>query len=827
MITKFSKYILFSLCSLLFSCNITFAQMTWNQAAKFTGPNTYSYISIPNSSDLTNVDECMIGMWVCLTAGPGAGHFLFLEKGNTDYRLGYSSSGFYARVGNVNTAQGGQTDINSNISFSLNRWYHVALIVRDTTIPPFQHTKVREIYVNGAVAKRDWQLFNAGTLGNDTDSLFIGGSGLPNFAGMFSGYIDDVNMFLGKYYPDDVARNFRTALNAWGNSNNYYYKCNLSFTFQDDDNSGSPFLVDDVSRYNHTVKSNNITAFSMSSRPSVTCHTNLSVHFNGSTDYIAGPDHLNNSPDAQITMEAWVYPEKIYNGGFSDFGTILFKGAASPNYRMYLGAGNSVLVAINGNTGFAYPGDITAPINQWTHIAFCYSASTGNYYYYLNGVLVGSGTNSIGNIVNGTDSLYIGQSNGGNFFQGYIDEVRISGYTKTASQIREFLYKSMDLGNRPSAFELSCYNFDGNLTNNNGHTPRLYFRNGAVFSSRFMPAIKNFPVSPMIKIDNFNFPAAWYINNDFFRVPAANTFGSSKYDTINIPYCLGITDVNVFLALNHTYEQDLTVYLISPFGDSIPMVKNNTMERGQFVAMFSDEADSSIINDRYTSFLPQIKPFTAMKPSFFDKNMKGDWKLRVNDGVNGDTGMVYAWGLQFNGMSSKPNLMTCAITANPGGFWGGSSQPLDTVRYILHRNVAPYDVLDSAIGYTNQFGFATTYLASAFTGSYYIEIRHRNSLAVWSSTARSFTQGGSTSFNILAGGSTVYGGDLISVNGRWCMYSGDINQDGAINGNDFTVFNQHFGLSGYVNSDLNGDGTVNGNDFTVFNTGFGHQTNHP
>ncbi|CAF3748185.1 unnamed protein product [Rotaria sp. Silwood1] len=106
---------------------------------------------------------------------------------------------------------------------------------------------------------------------------------------------------------------------------------------------------------------------------------------------------------------------------------------------------------------------------------------------------------------------------------------------------------------------------------------------------------------------------------------------------------------------------------------------------------------------------------------------------RVNDSFGGDTGMVYSWGLQFNGASAKPNLMTCNITANQGGFWGGSNQPLDTVRYILHRGTAPYDVLDSAIGYTNQFGFATTYLANAINASYYIEIRHRNSLAVrWS-----------------------------------------------------------------------------------------------
>nr|HMT12884.1 LamG domain-containing protein [Ignavibacteria bacterium] len=265
------------------------------------------------------------------------------------------------------------------------------------------------------------------------------------------------------------------------------------YPFQGDDNSGAPFQIADESRYNHTITSHNVTAVSLSNRPSVTNSDNLSVHLNGSTDYIAGPDHLNNSPDNQLTMEAWVYPERIYNGGFSDFGTIIFKGFAATNYRMFLGANNSVYVTINGNGNFGYAGDISAPPNQWTHIAFTYAASTGNYAYYVNGTLAGSGVNNIGNIVNGTDSLYIGQSNGGNFFQGYIDEVRIAAYTKSQSQINDFVYKSMDLGNRPSAFELSSYNFDGNLTNNNGVLPRLYFRNGAVFSSRYISSNKNFP----------------------------------------------------------------------------------------------------------------------------------------------------------------------------------------------------------------------------------------------------------------------------------------------------------------------------------------------
>lgn len=823
MINRITKYFLFSLCAMLAAGKISYAQMNWNQAGKFNASAlSNTYLSVPNASEFNNIDEIMLESWVYFTSFSSNGQYIFIDKGNANYRIAYGLGQLYLRT---NNAIANVPDLYININLSANRWYHIAAIVRDTVDGFNAHAKVRELYMNGSVVKRDVQGFKTATLGSSVDSLYIGGTSAQN-PQVMDGYLDDVRIWIGTFYPDDLSRNFRASLNAWGSSNNYYNKCILSLPFQDGDNSGSPFTTADVSRYQHSVTNHSVTAYSYGNSPSVTNYDNLSIHLNGSTDYLAAPDHGNNSPDVQLTMEAWVYPEKNYSGGFSDFGSIICKGLGSTNYKMFLGAGNAVYVTVNGNGNFGYTGDVSAPMNRWTHVAFSYNSS-GSYSYFINGSLIYSGTNSVGNVVNGTDSLYIGQAAGGSFFQGYIDEVRISGYEKTEAQIQSFLNKGMDLNDRPSPFDISCYNFDGNLTNNNGGLPRMYFRNGAVFSSRYVAAGRNFPVSPLIKADNMNFPAGWYLSADNFRIPMTGTFGSSQYDTINIPYCMGINDVNLFLALNHTYEKDLTVYLIGPSGDSVEMVKNNTMLRGQYVTIFNDEADSSIVNDRFATFSPQIKPFTSMKNTFFNKNTKGNWKLRVNDAQPGDTGMVYSWGLQFNNMSSKPNLMTCSITANQSGFWGGSSQVLDTVRYILHRGTAPYDALDSAIGYINQFGFATTYLANALSGSYYIEIKHRNSLAVWSGTTKSFTQGGSTSFNILSGPSTVYGADLISINGRWCMYSGDINQDGAINGNDFTVFNQQFGQNGYLASDLNGDGTVNGNDFTIFNTGFGHQSNHP
>ncbi|QLH45627.1 MAG: hypothetical protein HWD58_08435 [Bacteroidota bacterium] len=56
--------------------------------------------------------------------------------------------------------------------------------------------------------------------------------------------------------------------------------------------------------------------------------------------------------------------------------------------------------------------------------------------------------------------------------------------------------------------------------------------------------------------------------------------------------------------------------------------------------------------------------------------------------------------------------------------------------------------------------------------------------------------------------------------GVFGLYSGDINQDGVIDGldyNDWEVDNNSFG-SGYLATDLNGDGIVDGLDFLLWET---------
>ncbi len=173
------------------------------------------------------------------------------------------------------------------------------------------------------------------------------------------------------------------------------------------------------------------------------------------------------------------------------------------------------------------------------------------------------------------------------------------------------------------------------------------------------------------------------------------------------------------------------------------------------------------------------------------------------------------------------NEVSLKVKFSIQGLWNGTTLTSDTVKIYLRSSTAPYAPLDSITKLVNSQGNDSVSFLNAPAGSYYVSIKHRNSLETWSPLSQSLPIGSYSLIDLTTGQNAAYGNNLIFSNGVWCMYSGDINGDGIINGNDFTVFNSEYSQSGYLSSDLNNDGVVNGNDFTSFSTGFGHQSLHP
>jgi hypothetical protein len=143
----------------------------------------------------------------------------------------------------------------------------------------------------------------------------------------------------------------------------------------------------------------------------------------------------------------------------------------------------------------------------------------------------------------------------------------------------------------------------------------------------------------------------------------------------------------------------------------------------------------------------------------------------------------------------------------------------DSITVELHENNSAtiYSVIYSQKAAITTSGNSVFNFPSAVVGnSYYVVIKHRNSIPIW--TAAPITLTFNNTVDLTANASDVYGSNLAELEtGIFGMYSGDINQDGFIDGNDFIdVDNDNTNFaSGYLTTDVNGDAFVDGNDFVV------------
>jgi hypothetical protein len=142
----------------------------------------------------------------------------------------------------------------------------------------------------------------------------------------------------------------------------------------------------------------------------------------------------------------------------------------------------------------------------------------------------------------------------------------------------------------------------------------------------------------------------------------------------------------------------------------------------------------------------------------------------------------------------------------------------DTVQVELHEVNSPNALVFSTRDTISISGFANIYFPSAIIGnSYYVVLKHRNSLATWSSIPVSFSAAG-TSYDFSSADTQAYGSNLVNDgNGIYLIYTGDINQDGSVDFNDYPDLDlgSSNGDLGYLPCDLNGDASIDFNDYPL------------
>lgn len=149
----------------------------------------------------------------------------------------------------------------------------------------------------------------------------------------------------------------------------------------------------------------------------------------------------------------------------------------------------------------------------------------------------------------------------------------------------------------------------------------------------------------------------------------------------------------------------------------------------------------------------------------------------------------------------------------------------DTITVYLCKTINPFNVIDSAKGVIDSVSFNASLISRiAKTGTYYIVVKHRNSIETWSKPGGVlFVEGALLSYDFTTSISQAYGNNLVLKGIQYCIYSGDVDQDGIIDAADLSrVDNDAFNsLMGYLNTDLNGDNFIDASDLSITDNNIG------
>ncbi|MBX7043206.1 MAG: hypothetical protein K1X85_09905 [Ignavibacteria bacterium] len=215
-----------------------------------------------------------------------------------------------------------------------------------------------------------------------------------------------------------------------------------------------------------------------------------------------------------------------------------------------------------------------------------------------------------------------------------------------------------------------------------------------------------------------------------------------------------------------------------------------------------------------TEFFPLVHQWSKKKLAL----ASGVNRIRFT-AVSGNGNNFYLDSIRI--ANKKIHLLSDIVCA-PEGYLNNSTQmnSSDSLKVYLAQTASPFDLVDSAVAVTDSVNYsARLEFRNVPAGNFYIIAKFRNGLETWSKAGgEQLKLAGINSYNFTSSQAQAYGSNqTVSLTGVTSIYSGDVNNDDAIDGTDLLQIANDASLfySGYFLSDVDGNGFVDATDLLI------------
>ncbi|MBU1717828.1 MAG: proprotein convertase P-domain-containing protein, partial [Bacteroidetes bacterium] len=114
--------------------------------------------------------------------------------------------------------------------------------------------------------------------------------------------------------------------------------------------------------------------------------------------------------------------------------------------------------------------------------------------------------------------------------------------------------------------------------------------------------------------------------------------------SINVGSSVTITDVNVTVNLNHTYDGDIKIYLQSPATTTVLLSNRYGGGGDNYTSTTFDDEAGTAISAGTAPFTGSYRPESVLS-AFDGQNSSGNWTIKVTDCAGGDVGTITSWSM--------------------------------------------------------------------------------------------------------------------------------------------------------------------------------------